>query len=221
MANTDERKFLLEVIESNFNYNTSSAGFTIVEYCFIWRDSGLTEWFYKIFGRGKFSVLFAKAFPKLVLPKTPPSDILPFIPTSTIISVNNCKQLNTKELFVIVVLRSRSRWFANSYVLSIDSTNADKLNANEELLVNARKRLETPPDYDKIAMAWAVQLKKMDTKQQLFAKKAIHYILFEGQMGTLSRDSVQINLPMSRASTPLSGSLASPAYYDQNILRVS
>ncbi|KAG8316846.1 hypothetical protein J6590_040101 [Homalodisca vitripennis] len=34
-------------------------------------------------------------------------------------------------------------------------------------------------------------------------------------MGTLSRGSVQINVPMSRASTPFSRSLASPAYYDQ------
>jgi hypothetical protein len=45
----------------------------------------------------------------------------------------------------------------------------------------------------KIASAWAVELQKMEPQQQLFAKKAINDVLFEGQMGTLHRDYVQIN----------------------------
>lgn len=67
----------------------------------------------------------------------------------------------------------------------------------------ASKRLQQPQDdSDKIAAAWAVELRKMDPQQQLFAKKAISDILFEGQMGTLHRNSVDINI--SRVSTPYS-----------------
>lgn len=74
---------------------------------------------------------------------------------------------------------------------------------HEELVKLACKRLEQPPDdYDKIAAAWAVELRKMDPQQQLFAKKAINDIIFEGQMGTLHRSSVEINA--TRASTPYS-----------------
>lgn len=67
----------------------------------------------------------------------------------------------------------------------------------------ACKRLQQPPDdYDKIAAAWAAEVRKMDSQQQLFAKKAINDIIFEGQMGTLHRNSVEINA--TRASTPYS-----------------
>ena len=66
----------------------------------------------------------------------------------------------------------------------------------------ARKRLERKEsEFDKIAAAWAIDLAKMAPEQQLFAKKAINDILFEGQMGTLHRDSVHIN-KVNRTSTP-------------------
>ncbi|XP_022201818.2 uncharacterized protein LOC111058586 [Nilaparvata lugens] len=53
---------------------------------------------------------------------------------------------------------------------------------------------EPQDDIDKIAAAWAAELRKMDPQQQLFAKKAINDIIFEGQMGTLHRNSVEINV---------------------------
>lgn len=78
-----------------------------------------------------------------------------------------------------------------------------KDDSTEELMKMCCQRLKQPlDDYDKIASAWAVELKKMDPQQQLFAKKAINDIIFEGQMGTLHRNSVEIN--NSRASTPYS-----------------
>lgn len=55
-----------------------------------------------------------------------------------------------------------------------------------------------------IVKTWANELLKMNKSQQIFAKKGIADILFEGQLGTLNRDSMQINTISSRVSTPYS-----------------
>lgn len=52
-------------------------------------------------------------------------------------------------------------------------------NANEDLL--------------DISKVWANKLKAIDPRQRLFAEKAINDILFEAQLGNLSKDSVKIN----------------------------
>jgi hypothetical protein len=77
----------------------------------------------------------------------------------------------------------------------------------------ARKLLQQPQtEFEKIASAWVVELQKMEPQQQLFAKKAINDILFEGQMGTLRRHSVQIN-NLSGSSSPYSSVQLSPSIY--------
>ncbi|RUM45878.1 MAG: hypothetical protein DSY80_02860 [Desulfocapsa sp.] len=82
----------------------------------------------------------------------------------------------------------------------------------------ACKRLREPDNVHlALAKTWAHELSKMSPIQQLFAKKAINDILFEGQMGTLRRDSVQINQMqqfISRPGTPYSS--ASGSSYNDN-----
>jgi hypothetical protein len=81
------------------------------------------------------------------------------------------------------------------------------------LISLARQRLQQPQsEFGKIASAWAVELQKMELQQQLFAKKAINDILFEGQMGTLRRGSVQIN-NSSCSSSPHSSVQPSPIIF--------
>lgn len=71
-----------------------------------------------------------------------------------------------------------------------------KFEENDDTVLLPYKRLrESEDEFDKLGAAWACELRKMDPVQQLFAKKAINDVLFEGQLGTLNRNSVIINSP--------------------------
>ncbi|XP_073820139.1 uncharacterized protein [Musca autumnalis] len=49
-------------------------------------------------------------------------------------------------------------------------------------------------DYDAIAETWANKLRRMDSKQQIWAEKFINDILLEGLLGNLNRHSVQMSV---------------------------
>lgn len=56
-----------------------------------------------------------------------------------------------------------------------------------------------------IACGWGIELDKMTPNQQLYAKKFIDEILFEGRLGNLHRYSVTINHSPSSFSPNLNG----------------
>ncbi|KAK4320874.1 hypothetical protein Pmani_008314 [Petrolisthes manimaculis] len=76
------------------------------------------------------------------------------------------------------------------------------------LATNSLLKESLEDEHDIQGKAWANQLRKMDPMQQLFAKKAIDDVLFEGRCGNLSRNSCTIN--QTNSSTPHS----LPSYAD-------
>jgi hypothetical protein len=84
---------------------------------------------------------------------------------------------------------------------------------NHKLILLARKRLQQPQtEFEKIASVWVVELQKIEPQQQMFAKKAINDILFEGQMGIVCRDYMQTN-NFSHSCSTYSSVQPSPIIY--------
>ncbi|XP_035790111.1 uncharacterized protein LOC118465747 [Anopheles albimanus] len=80
-----------------------------------------------------------------------------------------------------------------------------------------QQQQQQPDDCDKIVSVWADELRKMDPQQQLFAKKAINDILFEGQMGTLHRNSVEINASNMVFAPSMNATCMSPPNSSQSL----
>ena len=80
-----------------------------------------------------------------------------------------------------------------------------KSDAADELISLAAKRLQQPPDeYDQVAGSWACKLRKMNPTQRIYAEKCITDILLEGQMGTLHRNCMQLNILCQNPSSEYS-----------------
>lgn len=60
------------------------------------------------------------------------------------------------------------------------------------------------PNEELQTLVWSKKLKGLDPTQRLYAEKAINDILFEAELGNLSRYSVRINDPIKPLYTTTS-----------------
>ncbi|XP_017483403.1 PREDICTED: uncharacterized protein LOC108372264 [Rhagoletis zephyria] len=112
---------------------------------------------------------------------------------------------------------------------AVSKASKRKLDATEALVEIASKRFAGKENSTSTAItnSWAVKLDRMATEQRILCEKFVEDIMFEGQMGTLTRNSVKINaaashpipVTFSRTSSPIvqySSTSSTPAGYESN-----